>query len=77
MTMANLTLAGKNVVQTSHSNKAWPCIGYPWVWEVERETLRKLGEKPDDYGLHSFRAGGATAAANAGVEDQLFKRQGQ
>ena len=39
-----------------------------------REALSKLGEQPDDYGLHSFRAGGASAAANAGVEDQLFKR---
>ena len=32
-----------------------------------REALRRLGEKPDDYGLHSFRAGGASATANAGV----------
>ena len=51
-------------------------IGYSWVWEVEREALCKLGEKPDDYGLHSFRAGGATAVANSGVEDRLFKRHG-
>ena len=38
-----------------------------------REALHRLGEKPDPYGLHSLRAGGATAAANAGVEDRLFK----
>ena len=42
-----------------------------------REALRRLGEKPDDYGLRSFRAGEASAAANAGVEDHLFKRHGQ
>lgn len=29
------------------------------------------------YGLHSFRAGGATAAANALVKDRLFKRHGR
>ncbi|XP_033725911.1 uncharacterized protein LOC117315697 [Pecten maximus] len=29
------------------------------------------------YGLHSFRAGGATAAANGGVVDRLFKRHGR
>ena len=29
------------------------------------------------YGLHSLRAGGATAAANYGVPDRLFKRHGR
>lgn len=32
---------------------------------------------PDPYGLHSLRARGATAAANAGVEHRLFKRHGR
>ena len=41
-----------------------------------REALCRLGEKPDDYGFHSFRAGEATAVANAGVEDWLFKDMG-
>ena len=50
---------------------------YSRVREVVREAMHRLGEKPDDYGLHSFRAGGATAAANAGVEDRLFKRHGR
>ena len=27
--------------------------------------------------MHSFKAGGATAAANAGVPDRLFKRHGR
>lgn len=27
--------------------------------------------------LHSFRAGGATAAANANIGDRLFKRHGR
>ena len=30
-----------------------------------------------DFGLHSLRAGGATAAANAGVPDHLFKHHGR
>ena len=29
------------------------------------------------FGLHSLRAGGASAAANAGVPDRLFKRHGR
>ncbi len=35
-----------------------------------------LGLDPAQFGLHSLRAGGATAAANAGIEDGLFKRHG-
>ena len=37
----------------------------------------QLGYSPDSYGVHSLRAGGATAAANAGVPDRVFKRHGQ
>ena len=32
---------------------------------------------PKEFGLHSLRSGGATAAANAGVPDRLFKRHGR
>ena len=78
MAMANLTPAGENwlfrpLTATKHKTSGT----YSRVREVVREALCRLGEKPDDYGLHSFRAGGATAAANAGVEDQLFKRHGR
>ena len=38
--------------------------------------LKKLGYNHKDFSLHSFRAGGATKAANAGVPDHLFKRHG-
>ena len=36
-----------------------------------------MGFNPDEYGLHILRAGGATAAANAEVPDQLFKHHGR
>ena len=36
-----------------------------------------VGLPPEKYGVHSLRAGGATAAANAGVPDRAFKRQGR
>ena len=29
------------------------------------------------YGVHSLRAGGATAAANGGIHDRHFKRHGR
>ena len=37
----------------------------------------KIGLNPNDFGLHSARSGGATAAANRGVPDRLFKRHGR
>jgi hypothetical protein len=30
-----------------------------------------------DFGVHSFRSGGATAAANSGIPNRLFKRHGR
>ena len=36
-----------------------------------------IGLPKQDYGLHSLRAGGASAAANTGVPDRLFKRHGR
>ena len=40
--------------------------------------MAQLGFDPALFGMHSLRAGGATAAANAGVEeDRLFKRHGR
>ena len=42
-----------------------------------RELLKKkLGFSPTEFSLHSLRAGGATAAAGAGVPDRVFKRHG-
>ena len=37
----------------------------------------KVGFRSKQFGLHSLRAGGASAAANAGVPDRLFKRHGR
>ena len=33
-----------------------------------------IGLNSKSYGLHSLRAGGATAAANLGINDKLFKK---
>ena len=41
------------------------------------EKLSAVGLDAKKYGFHSLRAGGATAAANAGVPDRLFKRHGR
>ena len=42
-----------------------------------KKKLSSIGLDATKFGMHSFRAGGATAAANAGVPDRLFKRHGR
>ena len=52
-------------------------LSYTRVRELVSEKLQELGHDPSLFGTHSFRAGGATLAANNGVEDRLFKRHGR
>ena len=41
------------------------------------DAFSQLGFPSRLFGLHSLRSGDATAAANAGVNDRLFKRHGR
>ena len=52
-------------------------LSYTRLRELLLEKVAQLGFDPALFGMHSLRAGGATAAANAGVEDRLFKRHGR
>ena len=52
-------------------------ISYTRLREVVLQKVQELGYDPKMYGLHSFRAGGASLAANEGVPDHLFKRHGR
>ena len=46
--------------------------------ELVLEKLSALGLDTKQFGLHSLRSGGgASAAANAGVPDRMFKRHGR
>ena len=49
---------------------------YSTLCELFKKKLTELGYPAVEFGLHSLRAGGATAVANAGVPDRLFKRHG-
>ena len=51
-------------------------ISYSCLRDIFKKKLKDLGYNPDEFGLHSLRAGGAIAAANSGVPDHLFKRHG-
>lgn len=52
-------------------------LSYTRMRELLLEKIEAIGLNPKLYSLHSLRAGGATAAANAGVPDRLFKRHGR
>lgn len=52
-------------------------LSYTRAREIVREALASIGLNISDYGLHSLRSGGATAACNAGVSDRLFKIHGR
>ena len=52
-------------------------ISYTRAREVVLDAFSQLGFPAKLFGLHSLRSGGATAAANAGVNDRLFKRHGR
>ena len=52
-------------------------LSYTTVRESVLERLEAIGLDKRLYGLHSLRAGGASAAANAGVPDRMFKRHGR
>ena len=52
-------------------------LPYTRCREIFKEALEDIGVDSSKYGLHSLRAGGASAAAAVGVPDRLFKRHGR
>ena len=52
-------------------------MSYPRTREIVLQAFVELDYPKNLFGLHSLRAGGASAAANAGVGDRLFKRHGR
>lgn len=50
---------------------------YSRLRECFIENFSKVVQDITKYGLHSFRAGGASAAACGGIPDRLFKRHGR
>ncbi|XP_033755155.1 uncharacterized protein LOC117338074 [Pecten maximus] len=52
-------------------------LSYTRAREILLEKLEIIGLDSKRFGLHSLRSGGATAAANAGVIDRMFKKHGR
>ena len=69
----------RGVTSTKHGQRlrATGSLSYTRMRELFLGKLGELGLGASKFGLHSLRAGGATAAANAGVADRLFKRHGR
>ena len=69
----------RGIVKTKSGEKLRSSGGFSYtrMRKLLREKLVQLGYSPDSFGIHSLRAGGATVAANAGVQDRVFKRHGR
>ena len=75
-TRAELDLAStkflfRGIVHTKHSEwlRKSGYISHTRIWELMLQRLSKLGYEASKFSMHSFRAGGATAAVNVGVPD--------
>ena len=52
-------------------------MSYTYLRELFIEAIKPHVENEKKYCLHSLRSGGASAAANSGIRDRLFKRHGR
>ena len=52
-------------------------LSYTTVRGHVLELLANIGFDPKEFRLHILRSGGASAAANLGVNDRLFKKHGR
>ena len=52
-------------------------ISYGCIRDGFRPDLKNIGVDPSKFGLHSLRSGGATPAANNGINYRIFHRHGR
>ena len=52
-------------------------LSYTRCREVLLKKIADVGLDPKSFSWHSFRSGGASAAANGGISDRMFKRHGR
>ena len=51
-------------------------LSYTRVRELFLAIVTAVGIEREEFSLHRLRSGGTSAAANAGVDDRLFKNHG-
>ena len=69
--------SGLSSTKEGYQLRASGGISYTRVRELVLGKIAAIGLDPKQFGLHSLRSGGASAAANAGVPDRWFKRHGR
>ena len=52
-------------------------ISYNTARDIVMKAVESIGMDKRNFGTHSFRRGGASTAANAGINDRLFKKHGR
>jgi integrase len=52
-------------------------ISYSIIRDAVKEKAKQIGLDPRQYSTHSMRSGGATAAADDGVNDRIMQRHGR
>ena len=69
----------RGIMKTKEGERLRPSgsLSYSTMRDLFHKKLVDLGHSPAGFGLHSFRAGGASAAAKAGIPDRLFKQHGR
>ena len=84
VTMANIGkdetkhfFRGITTTKTGEKLRQGGGLSYSRARELMLSKLEALGLDKRKFGLHSLRAGGASAAANAGIPDRWFKRHGR
>ena len=45
--------------------------------EIFKGYISEITSTPENFGVHSLRSGGASAAANNGILDRLISKQGR
>ena len=50
---------------------------YTNVRDIVKKKAQQIGLNPKDFATHSMRSGGATAAAEAGVDERLMQKHGR
>ena len=78
LSCSSTLLLFRGLTHTKHGERlrATGGLSYTCMRELFITNLRNLDYDATKFGLYSLRAGGAMAAANAGVPDRLFKRHG-
>lgn len=62
----------KNMYKLKNGN-----LSYTTAREILLDALESIGLDKKQFGLHSLRSGGATAAADSHIDDRLFKKHGR